>query len=544
MKKIIALTLLYISNLIAAPCNNLEFSSFISHSGHTYAISNNTFSFFEARDLAINAGGVLMTPNTQEENDLLVSNGWSGWLGVIDRELIPNYCMNALNCIADDKRFTYVDGSNLVFRSWSIGEPNNVVYEKDISNGINPLGENWVVVNNGLWSSVGIHYNSNPSYKAIVEWDSELDCVSKSINPTYNMPMSGLWCTDGTDIQECKQPANTTYNSTLHRFESKACGNQEYISSKDKCKSKEIFKTDLIASGICHYGFTIPCPYYSGDYSGYVSCILYGSGGCYVTVKDIEHPSYGWSGSMQYTYSCPSGYTKSGTECKKEVITYTTPKCNKETPNRDKSICYIEPNCLLGSFDCKSSNNKKEIDTTQGNNDKRANGTVDKEGNCSGNFYIFNGKDYRCRKNDYFGGVGISGGCCDKDKVLLGLVNCEENEKGLAKLRSKNKCHYIGDYCASKFLGVCTKSKETHCCFNSILARIIHEQGRPQIDKGWGNPKKPNCSGFTPSNFQKLDFSKIDFSEFYEDIKNKINTSIFTNLGNTIKNKVNKYYIK
>jgi conjugal transfer mating pair stabilization protein TraN len=43
----------------------------------------------------------------------------------------------------------------------------------------------------------------------------------------------------------------------------------------------------------------------------------------------------------------------------------------------------------------------------------------------------------------------------------------------------------------------------------------LQEQGRPQLGKSWGTPKKPVCDGFTIFEFQQLDLSVMDFSEIY-----------------------------
>ena len=40
------------------------------------------------------------------------------------------------------------------------------------------------------------------------------------------------------------------------------------------------------------------------------------------------------------------------------------------------------------------------------------------------------------------------------------------------------------------------------CCFNSMLARIVNEQGRAQVGKGWGGAQSPDCSGFTVAQLQ------------------------------------------
>jgi conjugal transfer mating pair stabilization protein TraN len=69
---------------------------------------------------------------------------------------------------------------------------------------------------------------------------------------------------------------------------------------------------------------------------------------------------------------------------------------------------------------------------------------------------------------------------------------------------------------------VCLEKTVNYCCFNSKLARIIQEQGRPQLGRSFGDPKNPDCSGLTIGDIMKIDFSKVDFSEFIADIKPKL----------------------
>ncbi|MCV3442478.1 conjugal transfer protein TraN [Campylobacter sp. IFREMER_LSEM_CL1097] len=164
---------------------------------------------------------------------------------------------------------------------------------------------------------------------------------------------------------------------------------------------------------------------------------------------------------------------------------------------------------------------------------------------------MFNKKDNRCRSKDKFFGL-TGGGCCDKDKVFIGLVPCKEDEKKLAKLNKQNRCVEVGEYCSKKIKFIaCIQHKKTHCCFNSKLARIFNEQGRPQIGRGWGSPKSLDCRGFTPEEFQKLDFSEIDLSDFIADIVGsidvdkiqadsiKIQEKIESNLENLIRKPTN-----
>lgn len=104
--------------------------------------------------------------------------------------------------------------------------------------------------------------------------------------------------------------------------------------------------------------------------------------------------------------------------------------------------------------------------------------------------------------------------------IVLSMMECDEEEGKLAMKEGAGLCHSVGTYCSSciRVLGHCV-SCITHttrkCCFNSMLARIVNQQGRVQIGKGWGSPQAPDCSGFTVAQLQALDFAAMDLSEFY-----------------------------
>jgi len=112
--------------------------------------------------------------------------------------------------------------------------------------------------------------------------------------------------------------------------------------------------------------------------------------------------------------------------------------------------------------------------------------------------------------------------CCHPDKLH---PSCSKLERQEWQQQAKKECVVIGTYCDSEFIG-CLEEKETSCCFNSMLARIIHQQGRKQLKSfqgpygmvNWGEPKHPYCRGFKPEEFQFLDFSKIDLKEYIDSI--------------------------
>ncbi|MDY0300853.1 MAG: conjugal transfer protein TraN [Trichlorobacter sp.] len=116
------------------------------------------------------------------------------------------------------------------------------------------------------------------------------------------------------------------------------------------------------------------------------------------------------------------------------------------------------------------------------------------------------------------GGMFGSHKCCYPNKT-----GCTADELSLFALVKSGYCRQIGEYCSSKFISICLARKRTYCCFQSKLARIIQENGRPTLQvfgpKGdWGSARKPNCRGFTPEEFALLDFSAIDISEYTDDL--------------------------
>ena len=104
--------------------------------------------------------------------------------------------------------------------------------------------------------------------------------------------------------------------------------------------------------------------------------------------------------------------------------------------------------------------------------------------------------------------------------IIMSMMSCNEDEGRLAMKEGARLCHTIGTWCSSciRILGSCVSCIEhttSKCCFNSMLARIVNEQGRAQIGKGWGGAQSPDCSGFTVAQLQSLDFARMDLSEFY-----------------------------
>jgi conjugal transfer mating pair stabilization protein TraN len=131
-------------------------------------------------------------------------------------------------------------------------------------------------------------------------------------------------------------------------------------------------------------------------------------------------------------------------------------------------------------------------------------------------------------------------------KVLMGS-GCDQGDIQTGMQNAAKDCHYVGDYCQKKWRLVgCVQKAKSFCCFNSKMARIIHEQGRPQLQAfqpngDWGDPKQPNCRGFTPDEFQALDFSRIDLSEYFSDVQKDLAAKIDGSQQTIMQNIQNKY---
>lgn len=123
--------------------------------------------------------------------------------------------------------------------------------------------------------------------------------------------------------------------------------------------------------------------------------------------------------------------------------------------------------------------------------------------------------------------------------IVTQWLSCDQDEQVMQMKRGQNLCIYLNSYCSSKTLGVCTEKKERHCCFDSILAKLINRQGRAQLGLSMDQ-----CGGFTQAQLQSLDFSAIDFSEFIATIVPKTLDAGATTgtVSDTVHKKVTDYY--
>jgi hypothetical protein len=101
-----------------------------------------------------------------------------------------------------------------------------------------------------------------------------------------------------------------------------------------------------------------------------------------------------------------------------------------------------------------------------------------------------------------------------------GIISCTDAEQVLAMKRDANLCVPLGSYCSQRLplIRTCIEQTESHCCYNSRLARIINEQGLAQVGRSFGTARAPSCSGFSVAELQSLNFARMDLREFYAEI--------------------------
>lgn len=137
---------------------------------------------------------------------------------------------------------------------------------------------------------------------------------------------------------------------------------------------------------------------------------------------------------------------------------------------------------------------------------------------------IFTGKPMKCDKKL----AGFNDCCKDSGWGQSLGAKCSEGEKALGKAKEKGLTLYVGQYCAKKVLGVCTRKKRSYCVYDSKLAKIIQEQGSiGQLGKGLGSAKNPTCAAITPEELGQINFEHIDFSEFYPEMHANTNLPNF-----------------
>lgn len=249
--------------------------------------------------------------------------------------------------------------------------------------------------------------------------------------------------------------------------------------------------------------------------------------------------------------------------CRITEKTYSCPAPGDQGPPDKEFICSGDLYCLGGScqqIEREASNELKDVLVALGAIDQ-AHQEFDPD-----NLNLFTGNRETCHQ-PIFGMVNccagkvsglLSGGSAVTAWAALGsggvtaiagiatqfltVFMCSNAEKQLDVKDRLGLCHFVGSYCSSSFLGVCSTKRKTYCCFESKLTRILQEQGRPQINKPWAAPREETCQGFTIDEFSRLDLSQMDFSEIYSEFLEAAKLPDEARMASDIQAKIRNYY--
>jgi hypothetical protein len=108
--------------------------------------------------------------------------------------------------------------------------------------------------------------------------------------------------------------------------------------------------------------------------------------------------------------------------------------------------------------------------------------------------------------------------------VINIATQCDDNEMDAGLKIEMRQCVNVNrsinngsdkPTCEKKILGVCLKKRNHHCCYNTILARIVMEQAIPMLGKTIAVDKNDmTCEGLSLNELAAIDWSAIDLSEW------------------------------
>jgi len=96
-------------------------------------------------------------------------------------------------------------------------------------------------------------------------------------------------------------------------------------------------------------------------------------------------------------------------------------------------------------------------------------------------------------------------------QVVTSMMACSTSEQMLSMHKGASLSVYTGETCSKKIpiIGTCLEYTDTYCSFNSVLAKLINQQGKAQLRIPFSN-----CSGLSVAQVSSLNFANIDLSEF------------------------------
>lgn len=99
--------------------------------------------------------------------------------------------------------------------------------------------------------------------------------------------------------------------------------------------------------------------------------------------------------------------------------------------------------------------------------------------------------------------------------IAIQLIwRCEESEFELNVKRELKSCRHIGTYCKTRVLGYCIERRQSYCCFNSPLSRILQQEIRKQVGPSWGSAESPSCDGIPVARLDQVDWDRVNLDEW------------------------------
>lgn len=236
----------------------------------------------------------------------------------------------------------------------------------------------------------------------------------------------------------------------------------------------------------------------------------------YQVFEDDENSCQRYENDKNCTVGTRSCMQKVGDFCVRESLSY---QC-QHTVSGEGWLCGDKFYCDDGS--CASIKDEKNKDFKAAVSQLTALAAAGKDvaGLDPERIRFFTGKAMSCRKT----AIGFSN-CCKGGGWGhdVGLAHCNDEEKAIGKAKERKLVIDVGEYCSKKVLGACLQKKHSYCVYDSLLARIVQEQGRQgQLGIGFGSGKSPDCRGMVMAEFERLKFDRIDFSDFYDELQGKV----------------------
>jgi hypothetical protein len=131
---------------------------------------------------------------------------------------------------------------------------------------------------------------------------------------------------------------------------------------------------------------------------------------------------------------------------------------------------------------------------------------------------VFRGNDHRC--------VSQAG----NNRCPNGHGTKEEGDRVLEQKVNEGKCIVIGTYePETRNVGTLIGQKRTtttYCCYDTVLAKVLHQGAIDQGIKERGDPKTTTCGALTIAQLQAMVWERVDFTPFVNEVTSKVNLKV------------------